>query len=193
VSPQRKTRRSEARRPGQGRGTFSGAQRAGLDARQADQDRTLAAMHALEAALGAAAPGREQHWQESVAFALAVLDEATTEEAANAERPDSLLSDIAHTQPRLRNRARGVRLQYRHLQDALQGLRQELGEHSGAASDFSDVRQRLGWLLASLRHQRARESDLIYEAYFEAFRADVAAEGGGNDRSAHEEKRPGTS
>jgi len=113
--------RSEARRPGQGRGTFSLAQQAGLDARWADQDRTLAAMHALEAALGAAAPGREQDWQESVLSALAVLDGATTEEAANAERPDSLLSDIARTQPRLRNRARGVRLQYRHLQDALQG------------------------------------------------------------------------
>lgn len=150
-------------------------------------------MHALESALGAAAPGREQDWQESVVSALAVLDEATTEEAANAERPDSLLSDIARTQPRLRNRARGVRLQYRHLRDTLAGLRQELGEHSGAASDFSDVRQRLGWLLASLRHQRARESDLIYEAYSEAFRADLAAEGGGSDGSAHEEKRPGIS
>jgi len=193
VNPQRKTGRPEDRRWGQGRGTFSGAQRAGLDARQADQDRTLTAMHALEAALGAAAPGREQDWQESVLSALAVLDGATTEEAANADRPDSLLSDIARTQPRLRNRARGVRLQYRHLQDALQGLRQELGEHSGEASDFSDVRQRLGWLLASLRHQRARESDLIYEAYFEAFRADLAAEGGGTDRSGHEEKRPGIS
>jgi hypothetical protein len=193
VNPQRKTGRPEDRRPGQGRGTFSGAQRAGLDARQADQDRTLAAIHALEAALGAAAPGREQDWQESVLSALAVLDGATTEEAANADRPDSLLSDIARTQPRLRNRARGVRLQYRHLQDALQGLRQELGEHSGEASDFSDVRQRLGWLLASLRHQRARESDLIYEAYFEAFRADLAAEAGGTDGSGHEEKRPGIS
>jgi hypothetical protein len=193
VSPQKRPGRSQARPSGQGRGAFSGAQRAGLDTRQADQDRTLAAMHALEAALGSAAPGREQDWQASVLSALAVLEEATTEEAANAERPDSLLSDIARTQPRLRNRARGVRLQYRHLRDALAGLRQELGEHSGAASDFSDVRQRLGWLLTSLRHQRARESDLIYEAYFEAFRADLVAEGGGSDGSAHEEKRPGIS
>ena len=148
--------RSEAGRWGQARGEFSRAQRAGLDARQADQDRTLVAMHALEAALGEAAPGREQDWHQSVLSALAVLDEATTEAAANAERPDSLLSDIARTQPRLRNRARGVRLQYRHLREALAALRQELGEQPGGASDFSDVRQRLGWLLTSLRHQRAR-------------------------------------
>jgi hypothetical protein len=91
--------RSEAGRRGQARGEFSRAQRAGLDARQADQDRTLVAMHALEAALGEAAPGREQDWHQSVLSALAVLDEATIEAAANAERPDSLLSDIARTSP----------------------------------------------------------------------------------------------
>ena len=131
VSPQGMSGRSEAGRRGQARGEFSQAQRAGLDARQADQDRTLIAMHALEAALGEAAPGREQDWHQSVLFALAVLDEATTEAAANAERPDSLLSDIARTQPRLRNRARGVRLQYRHLREVLAALRQELGEQPG--------------------------------------------------------------
>jgi hypothetical protein len=29
-------------------------------------------------------------------------------------------------------------------------------------------------VLAGLRHQRGRESDLIYEAYYEAVRADIA-------------------
>ena len=38
------------------------------------------------------------------------------------------------------------------------------------------VRQRPGWVLAGLRHQRARESDLIYEAYYDAFHADLHAE-----------------
>ncbi|MGH9106370.1 MAG: hypothetical protein ACRDZX_11160 [Acidimicrobiales bacterium] len=75
-----------------------------------DQDRTLAVVHALEAALGEAAPGRQHDWQEAVLGALGVLEEVTAEETANAERPDSLLSDIARTQPRLRNRVRGVRL-----------------------------------------------------------------------------------
>ena len=118
-------RRSEDRRSEQGPETFSGAQRAGLGVRRADQDRTLAAIHTLEAALGAAAPGRQHDWQEAVLSALAVLDEATTEEAGNADRPDSLLSDIARIQPRLRSRVRGVRLQYRQLREALGGLRQE--------------------------------------------------------------------
>lgn len=151
-------------------------QRAGLDAHVADQDRTLAAMHRLEAALGAAAPGREGPWRDDVLAALAVLDEATTDEHANAERPDSLLSDVKRTQPRLRTRVRGVRTQYAHLRDRIRELRRELEAGEGAP-DFADIRQRVAWLLNALRHQRARESDLIYEAYRDAFDADLTADG----------------
>jgi hypothetical protein len=155
---------------------FSDAQRAGLDSRQVDQDRTLTAMHELEASLAAAAPGREQDWRARVMEALAVLVEATAAEADNADRPDSLLSDVARTQPWLRNRVRGLRLQYRQLRDGLAGLAGELRGPEDSAVDYADVRQQLGWLLTGLRHQRARESDLIYEAYYEAFGADLAAE-----------------
>jgi len=154
---------------------FSESQRAGLEVRQADQGRTLAAMHQLEAMLAAAAPGREEKWRIQVKEALVALDEATAEEADNAESPDSLLSDLARTQPWLRNRVRGVRLQYQQSRHALRSLRQELEESAGTA-DYSDIRQRLGWVLTGLRHQRARESDLIYEAYFDAFHTDLAAE-----------------
>ncbi len=155
---------------------FNEGQRAGLTARQLDQDRTLAAMHSLEAALAEAAPGREESWREAVSDALVVLSRVTTEEAENADRPDSLLSDLARTQPRLRNRVRGVRLQYRQLRDTIASIRSELDGHAQESLDFADVRQRLGWVLTAFRHQRARESDLIYEAYFEAFRAELAAE-----------------
>jgi hypothetical protein len=139
-------------------------------------------MHTLEAALATAAPGRLQDWQEAVVSALAVLDEATAEEAANAERPDGLLADIARTQPRLRNRVRGVRLQYRQLRESFRSLRGELEKRPGEAFDFADVRQRLAWVLTSLRYQRARESDLIYEAYFDAFRSDLREEAGQSDK-----------
>jgi hypothetical protein len=152
---------------------FSPEQSSELDARQVDQDRTLEAMHRLEAALAQAAPGRETNWCEGVLVALIELDAVTTEEAANAERPDSLLSDLARTQPRLRNRARALRLQYKKLCETLGSLRGEIEEHEEVGADFSDVRQRLGWVLTALRHQRARESDLIYEAYYEAFNEDL--------------------
>lgn len=152
---------------------FTHAQRAGLDARQVDRDRTLGASHDLEAALASAAPGRQEAWRDAVLAALEDLDRATAEEQANGVQPDSLLSDISRTQPRLRTRVRGVRTQYRQLRDGVSELRRELGLPTGSDIDFTDVRQRVAWLLAALRHQRARESDLIYEAYYEAFKHDV--------------------
>jgi hypothetical protein len=156
---------------------FSDAQRSGLHVHQADQDRTLEAMHSLEKALSEAAPGREEVWRAAVLGALWVLDSATSEEVANAERPDSLLSDLAHNQPRLRNRTRALRLQYAKLRDTIASLHREIEEHGGAGADYADVRQRLGWVLTALRHQRARESDLIYEAYYEAFKEELRAVG----------------
>ncbi len=152
---------------------FSEEQRSGWESRQVDQDRTLGAMHQLEAALAEAAPGRETAWRASVLDALSVLEDATTDEANNAKRPDSLLSDIGRTQPRLRNRARALRLQYEKLRETIASLRQELTDHPSGDVDYADLRQRLGWVLTALRHQRARESDLIYEAYYDAFNVEL--------------------
>jgi hypothetical protein len=149
------------------------AQQRRADQRTADQDRTLLAMHQLEAALGAAAPHREQAWRTEVRRALGVLGEVARDEAENAAQPDSLLSDIARTQPWLRNRVRGVRIHYRQLRDAIAALQDELDAAAGQAVDFTDIRQRLAWVLAGLRHQRGRESDLIYEAYYDAFQTDL--------------------
>jgi hypothetical protein len=164
---------------------FTDAQHASLDARQLDQDRTLEAVHRLEAALSSAAPGREAAWRDEVLAALAALDDVTTEEQANALRTDGLLSDIARTQPRLGHRVRGVRAQYRQLRDTIGALRRELEPVGEDSPDIADVRQRVAWVLSALRHQRARESDLIYEAYYEAFQTDV----GEGDRPPR--RRPG--
>jgi hypothetical protein len=153
------------------------SQLARRDARRADQDRTLAAMHDLEAALGAAAPGRESSWRAAVLASLVRLDEATGDEYANANNPDSLLSDIKRTQPRLRTRVRGLRTQYAHLRQTITSMRAELAKPDDDDTDYADVRQRLAWLLTALRHQRARESDLIYEAYYDAFETELPLDG----------------
>jgi hypothetical protein len=149
------------------------------EARHADHDRTLAAMQQLEAALGTAAPHREQAWLAEVRRTLAVLAEVASEEAENAARPDSLLSDISRTQPWLRNRVRGLRVHYGQLRDGIGALSHELAGQAGEAVDFTDIRQRLASVLGGLRHQRARESDLIYEAYYDAFRSDLASDAAG--------------
>ena len=146
--------------------------------RQADQDRTLLAMQQLEIALASAAPRREQAWRTGVRATLDILAETAADEARNAELPDSLLSDIARSQPWLRNRVRGLRLHYRQLQDTIASLCDELNEPGDEPADFADLRQRLSSVLSGLRHQRARESDLIYEAYYDAFGSDVALDAG---------------
>ena len=157
--------------------TLTSSQFARRDARRVDQDRTLSAMHELEAALGAAAPGREASWRAGVLAALVVLDEATDDEYANTTSPDSLLSDLKRTQPRLRTRVRGLRTQYAHLRQTITSMRVELAKPDDDDIDFADVRQRLAWLLTALRHQRARETDLIYEAYYDAFDTELSLDG----------------
>jgi hypothetical protein len=166
-------------RPGDGLGPESG--HPGARQRHTDQDRTLLTMQQLEEALGAAAPRREHAWLGDVRHAVTVLGEAVRDEAGNAGQPDSLLSDIARTQPWLRNRVRALRIHHRQLTDTLTALRHELDGTTGENVDFTDIRQRLAWVLAGLRHQRARESDLIYEAYYDAFRTDLPAEASGPD------------
>jgi len=159
-------------------GGFTESQRASIERRRIDQDRTLEAMQDLERALSAAAPRREREWRREVLSALAVLGDVATEEAANASRPDSLLSDIARTQPWLRNRVRALRAHYGQLQDRIEALRADLDvpepEPVETSVDVATVRRRLAWVLTALRHQRARESDLIYEAYYDAFHVDLA-------------------
>jgi hypothetical protein len=154
---------------------FTDSHRTGLEHRRCDQARTLAAMHRLEMALESAAPGRDGSWLGEVKVALFVLGAAMKNEAESAARPDSLLSDIAHNQPRLRNRVRGIRTLYRQILEQIGQLERELQPHD-VPPDFADLRQRLAWLLTALRYVRGRESDLVYEAYYDAFQADLGAD-----------------
>jgi hypothetical protein len=60
------------------------------------------------------------------------------------------------------------------LSQTIKSIRAELANPDDESTDFADVRQRLAWLLTALRHQRARESDLIYEAYYDAFETELS-------------------
>jgi hypothetical protein len=131
-------------------------------------------MHRLEATLESAAFGREDEWREEVLVSLTILHAVSVQAEDEAVRPDSLLSDIAWNQPRLRNRVRGIRTQYRRLRDTIEAILSE--QSSGEPVDSDDLRNRLAWILIAIRHVRSRESDLIYEAYFDAFRAELAEE-----------------
>jgi hypothetical protein len=153
---------------------FSAGQRDALATRQTDQDRTVEALHQLDAALVAAATGRESVWRRNVADALEVLADAVAMESRAQALPDSMLSDLARTQPRLRNRVRGLRREFarlsRQIGDALRFLCDD--EEVGIA----ETRTQLGGLIAALQLARGRESDLIYEAYYDAFNRDLEDE-----------------
>jgi len=144
-----------------------------MAARLEDQDHTLRALHTLERAAGAPIRGGGGGWHRDLLDALTALEVVMAEEQANADLPQSLLSNIAHTQPRLRSRTRGTRAQYRQIRDTVTQLRRDLAEAGARDVDLDDLRRRVARLASALRYQRARESDLIYEAYYDAFRTDI--------------------
>ena len=156
---------------------FNVDQRQALSSHQADHDRTAEAIDQLSAALTAPASLRTPVWRRNVADALEMLDDAVDAEAAAHGDPDSLLSDIARTQPRLRNRVRGLRAEYARVGHQLRaGLDSVAGDPDVGVAE---TRARLGDLISALHLLRGRESDLIYEAYFEAFDRDIEEELGG--------------
>ena len=142
-------------------------------ARFEDQDRTLRAMHELERVTGAPTGVDEVRWHRKLLEALTMLEQAMAEEQANADRPESLLSEIAHTQPRLRSRAHGTRVHYQQLRRIVAELRHDLAADGAVDLDLADLRRRVARLASGLRYQRARESDLIYEAYYDTFQTDI--------------------
>src|SRR5579862_4398983 len=106
-------------------------------------------------------------WHRDLLEALAFLQEAMAEEQANADRPESLLSNLAQTNPRLRSRTRGVRVQYQQLRGTVAELLNDVAMAGALDIDRDHLRRRVARLASAVRYERARESDLIYEAYYD--------------------------
>jgi hypothetical protein len=133
-------------------------------ARLEDQDRTLRALHQLERAASGPVRHAGSAWFEDVLRALSAMQAAMDDERANADRPESLLSNIARTNPRLRSRAHGSRAQLQQLCETVAALHRDVETSGPTDVDHADFRRRVARLGSALRYQRARESDLIYEA-----------------------------
>jgi hypothetical protein len=130
------------------------------------RDATLAAVHRLEAAAGAAGTGRETDWLEQVVTDLNVLERAVAAERQEASRPDSLLSMIARDYPRrFSSRVRQLREQHEDVAQTIASLRTQLQSMRDEPTiDVTDLRERLSWLADAIRHRWGRETDLVYEA-----------------------------
>jgi chromosome segregation ATPase len=139
--------------------------RAGIATNREDRRRSLDALHAVESSAANAAPGREDEWVAYVRSALGALQDALSTQALHSAGSDSPLTDIEMEEPRLRNRVIQLRRRYEDLQQRIAELHSQLDASGPDGIDIADVRRRLERLAGELRYQRAREADLVYEAY----------------------------
>jgi len=141
----------------------SGILEPAVKASRAGRFDTMEALHALEDALGAPAPRRERTWLHRVLAALDVLSAMLDSQAAGDEA-QSLLTEIRREDPRLAPRVDRLRAEQADLRIAITSLRDQLAPDATVPVDTADIRDRLASLARRLRAQRARESDLVYEA-----------------------------
>ena len=131
-----------------------------------DRERSLDALHALELHAGSAAPGREHDWLKEVHNAITTLERALGIQEGNSAPGEGLLSAAEQDAPRLRRRVADLRQRYRAIQDDVTALSRQLDAIKPADTiDVTDIRQELERIASELRYQRARETDLVYEAY----------------------------
>src|SRR4051794_14916186 len=125
---------------------------------------TMEALHALEAALDAPSPRRERTWLHRVLAALDVLSDMLDSQTANDQDTSGLLAEIRRDDPRLGPRVDRLRAELTDLRIAVTSLRDQLAPDAAVPVDAADIRDRLASIARRLRAQRARESDLVYEA-----------------------------
>jgi hypothetical protein len=130
-----------------------------------DRERSLHALQELELRAGSPAPGREAQWLEQVLHALDTLETMLATQHQNSADDASILADIQREQPRFHNRVVQLRRDYHALHEAVSRLRTQLEAIPPDEIHSTDVRQRLDRVATELRYQRAREADLIYEAF----------------------------
>lgn len=134
---------------------------------RAEHDALLGAMHRLEAALAAAAPGREQPWNERVCADLAGVQAELQNHVASAEGEGGLFAEIDLTRPTLVRQVERLRREHRDLLQQAEALRRQVTHYGPEETPrFADTRQQAARLLEALRHHQAREADLIFESCF---------------------------
>jgi uncharacterized protein YlxW (UPF0749 family) len=136
-----------------------------LAGNRTDRERSLQALQVLELRAGSPAPGREVEWLSEVLGALDALEKMLASQRQNSADDASILSEIQRDEPRLHNRVVQLRRDYGELHEAVTRLQSRLRASRADEIHFVDVRQRLDRIATELRYQRAREADLIYEAF----------------------------
>lgn len=121
-------------------------------------------MSALEQALAAPAPGRQQAWAERVHVALVELSGDFREHVDVAEGPQGLYRQVLDTTPRLAHAVAHLTSEHAEIDAALRHLLARIAPGSPAEGS-DDVRDLGTALLGRLIRSRQRSADLVYEAY----------------------------
>ncbi len=139
-----------------------------------EHDALLVAMHRLEAALAAAAPGREPAWNARVLKDLRGVQECLARHVASAEAPDGLFAEVDLSHPTLARRVDRLRREHADLLQQAGALERRVEEfwcvewapEAEERPDTADIRRRAARLLAALRDHQAHEADLIFETFY---------------------------
>lgn len=146
-----------------------------------EHDALLVAMHRLEAALAAAAPGRQQAWGARVQNDLRLVQEALARHVASAEGSDGLLASIDLSRPAIVRRVERLRREHADLLQQANDLQRRverlcsvewtayeacLADEVLDDPDAADIRLPTAQLLSALRSHQAHESDLIFETFY---------------------------
>jgi hypothetical protein len=131
---------------------------------RANRDASLEALRALEEAVSAPVPGREDRWLDMVVNALDQLTTALETQAGDDAGAASLLSEIAVDEPRLKPRIDRLREEHDDLRAAAASVRHHVAPPAESAIDIAEVRDRLTSIAHRFRQHRAKEADLIFEA-----------------------------
>jgi hypothetical protein len=145
-----------------------------------EHDALLSAMHRLEAALVAAAPGRQQAWGARVQDDLRLVQEALARHVASAEGTGGLLAAIDLSRPAIVRRVERLRREHADLLQQANDLQRRVERLSSAEwtayeacladevlddPDAADIRRQAAQLLNVLRSHQAHEADLIFESF----------------------------
>lgn len=124
------------------------------------------AIHRLENAVGRAAPGREEEWASEVRQDMRSVYEALQAHREAAEKQGGLYEQIEREAPQFVRRLEYMRSTNRQLINRSRLLLEEVTENlDGEAMPFMAVREHAIDLMSAIRHQQAREVDLVYEAF----------------------------
>ena len=95
-----------------------------------------------------------------------MLRASLTEPSQRGESAGGLISQLKSESPKYVKRVERLQQEFNEMLRRCDATLEHLeSQDASEVTDFSDIRQRVSWLLASLKHHQGREADLIYEAY----------------------------